>query len=104
MSEQAVERERRVTPLELYFDLVFAFGFTQVTTLISGNPTWSGIGHGVLILAVLWWGWVAYAWLTNSVDASEDAVLVTILAAMGAMFVAALAVPEAFGQIGRAHV
>jgi low temperature requirement protein LtrA len=100
MSEQAVEREHRVTPLELYFDLVFAFGFTQVTSLMSADPTWAGLGHGLLILAVLWWGWVSYAWLTNTVDASRDALLVAILIAMGAMFVAALAVPEAFGRHG----
>ena len=68
MSEQHVEREQRVTPLELFFDLVFVFGFTQVTTVLSDDPTWSGLGHGLLILAALWWAWAAYAWLTNTVD------------------------------------
>src|SRR6266850_427228 len=44
--------------------------------------------------------WAAYAWLTNTVDASEELVWSTILVAMAAMFVAALAVPEAFGRHG----
>jgi low temperature requirement protein LtrA len=100
VSEQAVEREHRITPLELFFDLVFVFAFTQVTTLISDDTTWAGVGHGLLILAVLWWAWASYAWLTNTVDAGEDAVLAAVLAAMAAMFVAALAVPEAFGRHG----
>ena len=100
MSEQQAEREQRVTPLELFFDLVFVFGFTQVTTVLSDNPTWSGLGHGLLILAALWWAWAAYAWLTNTVDPDEGAVWGAMLVAMAAMFVAALAVPEAFGRHG----
>jgi low temperature requirement protein LtrA len=100
VSEQYVEREQRVTPLELFFDLVFVFGFTQVTTVLSDDPTWGGLGHGLLILAALWWAWAAYAWLTNTVDPGEDAVWGAMLVAMAAMFVAALAVPEAFDRHG----
>jgi low temperature requirement protein LtrA len=100
MSVQPGEREQRVTPLELFFDLVFVFGFTQVTTVLSNNPTWSGLGHALLLLVALWWAWEAYAWLTNTVDPGEGLVWGTVLVAMGAMFVASLAVPEAFGDHG----
>jgi low temperature requirement protein LtrA len=98
--EATAEREHPVTPLELYFDLVFVFAFTQVTTVFSNNPTWSGLGHGLLILTALWWAWAAYAWLTNTVDPGVGAVWGAVLVAMGAMFVAALAVPDAFGRHG----
>jgi low temperature requirement protein LtrA len=100
VSEQHAEREQRVTPLELFFDLVFVFGFTQVTTVLSDDPTWSGLGHGLLILAALWWAWAAYAWLTNTVDPGEGVVWGAMLVALAAMFVAALAVPEAFDRHG----
>jgi len=100
VSEQHAEREQRVTPLELFFDLVFVFGFTQVTTVLSDDPTWPGLGHGLLILAALWWAWAAYAWLTNTVDPDEGAVWGAMLVAMAAMFVAALAVPEVFDRHG----
>ena len=100
MSEQAVEREHRITPLELYFDLVFVFAFTQTTAVISEDTTWAGLGRGMLILAAVWWAWASYAWLTNTVDAGRDEVLAAVLVAMAAMFVAALAVPEAFGGHG----
>ena len=50
MSELLVESEHRVTPLELFFDLVFVFGFTQVTTLLHEDPSWGGIGRSVLVL------------------------------------------------------
>ena len=100
MGELNAEREQRVTPLELFFDLVFVFAFTQVTTVLSDNPTWSGLGHGLLILGVLWWAWAAYAWLTNTVDPEVGAVWGAMLVAMAAMFVAALTVPDAFGTHG----
>jgi low temperature requirement protein LtrA len=100
VSEQHAEREQRVTPLELFFDLVFVFAFTQVTTVLSDDPTWGGLGHGLLILAALWWAWAAYAWLTNTVDPDEGAVWGAMLVAMAAMFVAALAVPDVFGRHG----
>ena len=100
MSEQHAEREQRVTPLELFFDLVFVFAFTQVTTVLSNDPSWGGLGHSLLILAALWWAWSAYAWLTNTVDPGEGAVWGAMLVAMAAMFIAALAVPDVFGDRG----
>src|SRR4051794_1246592 len=91
------ERET-VVPLELFFDLVFVFAFTQVTTLLSRDPTWGGVLRGALLLSVLWWAWSAYAWLTNTVDPEEGGVRIAVLAAVAAMLVASLAAPEAFGR------
>jgi low temperature requirement protein LtrA len=100
VSDQPTEHEHRVTPLELFFDLVFVFAFTQVTTLMSNDPTWGGLGDALLILAALWWAWAGYAWLTNTVDPDEGVVRGAMLVAITAMFVAALAVPDAFGAHG----
>ena len=90
------EREQRVTPLELFFDLVFVYAITQVTLLMSDDPTWHGIGRGLLILAALWWAWTGYAWLTNTLEPEEGLVRAGMFAAMAALFVVALAVPRAF--------
>jgi low temperature requirement protein LtrA len=90
--------EKRVAPLELFFDLVFVFALTQVTALMSKDPSWGALGRGMMVLAAMWWAWAAYAWLTNYVAAEEDRERLLILAVMGAFLVAALAVPEAFGD------
>ena len=100
MPATAVEQEHRVTPRELFFDLVFVFAFTQVTTLLAHDPTFSGIGRGVLVLGALWWPWTAYAWLTNTVDPEEGFIGAALLVALIAMFLAALAVPHVFGDDG----
>ena len=93
----AVLREgEEVTPLELFFDLVFVLALTQCTALMAATPTWEGLARGLLVLAVLWWAWVGYAWLTSVVDPEEGAVRIAMFAAMAAFLVAALAVPGAF--------
>ena len=90
--------EHQVTPLELFFDLVFVFAITQVTSLLVHNPTWGGVLHGILVLAAIWWAWTTYAWLTSAIDVDEGGVRLAMLAATGAMLGVALAVPGAFGD------
>jgi low temperature requirement protein LtrA len=95
----AFREGERVTPLELFFDLVFVFAFTQVTSLMSENPTWEGLGQGVLVLALLWWSWVGYAWFTSVLDPEEGAIRLVVFAVMAAFLIAALCIPEAFGGL-----
>jgi low temperature requirement protein LtrA len=95
----AVLREgERVTPPELFFDLVFVLALTQCTTLMAATPTWKGLLEGVLVLGMLWWSWVGYAWLTSVVDPEEGLVRIVMFVAMGAFLVCALAVPRTFGS------
>jgi low temperature requirement protein LtrA len=91
------EAEHQVTPLELFFDLAFVFAITQVTSLLAHDPTWRGVLRGMLVLIALWWAWTGYAWLTSTMDVDEGGVRLAMLASMGAMLFAALAVPGAFG-------
>jgi low temperature requirement protein LtrA len=100
MVATVVDQEHGVTPRELFFDLVFVFAFTQVTTLLAEDATFAGVGRSVLVLGALWWPWTAYAWLTNTVDPEEGFVGAALLVALIAMFVAALAVPGVFGDDG----
>ena len=95
---EPVDADQRVTPLELFFDLVFVFAITQVTSLISDHPTASGLLQGLAVLALLWWAWSSYAWLTNSIDPEEGPARLAVFAAMGALVIVSLAVPHAFGS------
>jgi low temperature requirement protein LtrA len=93
---QSVSEEARVTQIELFFDLVFVFSLTRVTALMAKELTPRGLAHGLLVLALLWWSWVGYAWLGNVVRADEGVGRVAMFGAMAATFVLALSVPEAF--------
>jgi low temperature requirement protein LtrA len=90
--------EERVMPLELFFDLVFVLALTQCTALMAKHATWGDLGKGLLVLGLMWWSWVAYAWLTSVINPEEGAIRFAMFAAMAAMLVVALCVPEAFGD------
>jgi low temperature requirement protein LtrA len=93
----AAGAERRTTPIELLWDLVFAFAITRVTTLLLGNLSWRGFGHAMLILALVWWAWSAFVWVTNAHDPNSPAFRAVLLIATALIFVTGLAVPHAFG-------
>ena len=94
------ETDARVSPLELFFDLVFVFALTQVTKFMADDPTFEGMARGLLIWAVLWWGWGGWAWLTSTVDPEQWQPRLVIFAAMGAFLFVGLATPGAFGDDG----
>jgi low temperature requirement protein LtrA len=100
MDDRQAEHGQRVTPLELFFDLVVVFAITQVSSVLSHSPTWGGLLRGLLLLGALWWAWAAYAWLTNTLDPEEGAVRLAVLAAIAAMLIVSLAAPGAFGRDG----
>ena len=100
--EARLREEERVTPLELFFDLVFVLAVTQCTALMAHQPTWEGLAKGMLVLGVLWWAWTGYAWLTSVVDPEEGAVRIVIFAAMAAFLIVSLCVPEAFDDLALA--
>src|SRR6185369_260821 len=95
----ALREGERVTPLELFFDLVFVLAITECTSLMSHHPRWTGLAQGLLVLGVLWWAWVGYAWLTSVIDPEEGAVRLVIFAAMAALLIVSLCVQEAFGNL-----
>jgi low temperature requirement protein LtrA len=101
VEEEPVDRgEAEVTPLELFFDLVFVFAITQVTGFISADANWTRLAEGVAVLAVLWFAWESYVWLANTTASDEGTVRVVLLTAMAAMLIVSLAVPGAFGDDG----
>src|SRR5215217_7624386 len=91
-----LREEERVTPLELFFDLVFVLAITQCTALMAGEPTWTGLAKCLALLAVMWWCWGRYAWLTSVFDPEECAVLLFIFGTMDSLLIASLFVPGAF--------
>ena len=100
MADRPVEGGQRVTPLELFFDLVFVFAITQVTSFLTNDASWSGLLRGMLLLSILWWAWSGFAWLTNTLDPEEGFVRLLMLAAIAAMLIVSLAAPRAFGADG----
>jgi len=84
------------TTFELFFDLVYVFAVTQITGSMAQAHDALGVLQGLLVLALLWWTWSGYAWLGNQARADTGFVRAAMAVAMAAMFVVALAIPEAW--------
>jgi low temperature requirement protein LtrA len=84
--------------VELFWDLVFVFAVTQVTTLLSKDLSWAGFGRSMLVLALVWWAWSAFVWAANAQSEDSRVLVVVLLAATVCIFIAGIALPHAFGS------
>ncbi|MGZ4168810.1 MAG: low temperature requirement protein A [Solirubrobacteraceae bacterium] len=94
---QELAAERRTTPVELLWDLVFVFAVTQVTTLLAHQTSWARLGEAMLVLALVWWAWSAFVWAANAQEEQSRTLRACLLAGTVLIFVVGLAVPSAFG-------
>jgi low temperature requirement protein LtrA len=97
---EGVDADRRTSPVELLWDLVFVFAVTQVTTLLSGELSWAGFGRSMLVLALVWWAWSAFVWAANAQATNSWTLRVSLLIATVFIFITGLSVPRAFGADG----
>lgn len=86
----------RVSQLELFFDLVFVFTITQLTSLLTDRLTWGSVWHVAIMFGLIFWMYDGYAWLTNAVPAEGARRQVILLGGMGGYLVLAVAIPNAF--------
>jgi low temperature requirement protein LtrA len=93
---------QRVSTLELFFDLVFVFTVTQLTTVLSHDLSWASLGQVMVMLALIWWMYAGYAWLTNSISTRGLRQRAILLGGMAGYLILALAVPGAFHGSGLA--
>jgi low temperature requirement protein LtrA len=96
----AHESELRVSPLELFFDLVFVFTVTQLTASLTHHLNPGGLVRVLVMLAVIWWMYDAFIWLTNAMPPSTHPRRGLLLTAMAGFLVISLAVPHAFEGSG----
>jgi low temperature requirement protein LtrA len=87
----------RVTTLELFFDLVFAFTLTQLATLLASGFTAADVARVLLIFGLLWWMYEGYAWLTNARPPVHTAERLLLLVGMAGFLTIGLAIPDGFG-------
>ena len=99
-TEQTTTGAVRVSTLELFFDLVFVFTVTQLTTVFANDATVSGLARVALMMLIIGWMYLGYVWLTNAVTPTTRFRRTLVLIGMGSFLAIALSVPDAFGATG----
>lgn len=92
--------EKRVTFVELFFDLVFVFSLTQVTGVLEHHVTWIGLAQAVLVFWLIWWAWTQFTWALNTADTNSTRVRVTVLVGTALALFMGVGVDEAFEEAG----
>ncbi|HEU4319804.1 MAG TPA: low temperature requirement protein A [Acidimicrobiia bacterium] len=100
MSRVRVDRTQGATFVELFFDLVFVYAVTQLTSFVLHDLTWSGVGKAGLLFWLVWWAWTQFTWTLNLADTEHVWVRLPTLVATGVAFFLAQAVPDAYGDAG----
>jgi low temperature requirement protein LtrA len=99
-ADDDAEPELRVSTLEIFFDLVFAFTLTQLTSVLAARVSWLAVFRVLLVFGLLWWMYGAYAWLTNSRPPVHTVERIGLLAGMAGFLVVGIAIPRGFGSYG----
>ena len=94
--QAAAQGERRTSPVELLWDLVFVFSLTEVSVLLGHHLSWGGAGRALIVLMLIWWAWSAFVWAANAHEASSPTLQLALLAGLVLIFVAGLAVPHVY--------
>ncbi|MFI7428144.1 low temperature requirement protein A [Micromonospora sp. NPDC049836] len=89
----------RVDKFEVFFDLVFVVSFFIITRATAANVTGRELLHAMLVLAVLWWCWIAHSVVASRLRLGEGFVPVLMVVGMMALFTFALALPQTFGGL-----
>jgi low temperature requirement protein LtrA len=95
-----VIEDRSASFVELFFDLVFVFGVTQVAASIHGHLDWATLGKAAIVLMLLWWAWTQFTWTAGNADFDDLQPRIVLLVATAATFVLATAVQGAYGDDG----
>jgi low temperature requirement protein LtrA len=100
LSAETSREGDRATTLELFFDLIYVFAFTQVSALMSHGHDGIAVLQGLVILALIWWSWTSYTWLANQAHADRGVVRIGIVLAIALMFIVSLVIPETYHDLG----
>ena len=94
------ERGQRVTPMELFFDLVYVFAITQISHHLVAHLSLHGAAQALMLLLAVWWAWVYTSWVANWLDPDRPPVRLMLIGVMLASLGMSVALPDAFGERG----
>ena len=94
------DQEKRVTWVELFFDLVFVVAVTQVSGLLHDEHSWSGAGRALIVFIPIYWAWVGMTMHANLHDVDRTRARLAVFAVGLCGLFMALALPQAYESSG----
>jgi low temperature requirement protein LtrA len=92
------EVARAVTPLELFFDLVYVFTVSQLTHNLLDHLNARGIVETLVLALAVMYAWFMTVWTSNWLDGERQPVRLLLLGLMFASLLMSTSISEAFGD------
>ncbi len=92
------EVSRAVTPLELFFDLVYVFTVSQLAHNLLGQVDARGMAETLVLTLAVMYAWFMTVWTSNWLDGDRQPVRLLLLGLMFASLLMSTSVSEAFGD------
>ena len=51
-------KDRKISWLELFYDLVYVAAISQLTEFLAEHPNWNGLGYFFFIFSLIFWSWI----------------------------------------------
>ncbi|GAB3936281.1 hypothetical protein GCM10027614_12530 [Micromonospora vulcania] len=93
---------RRVTLLELFFDLVYVVALALISRGLVEHLDWHRAGQALILLSAIWWTWTITTLVTDLYDPRRTEIKLLISAVMFGALMMTTAIPDAFGDRGLA--
>ena len=84
--------------VELFFDLVFVYAITRITSLTANHLDIKHVLQSLLIFWLIWWAWTQFTWALNAANTKIAEVRLIVLIATGVAFVMASSTDFAFTE------
>lgn len=90
----------KVTYIELFFDLIYAFAVTQLSHKLVHDLSLGGALETLVLWFAVWLGWQYTCWVTNWFDPDRIEIRLLLLAIMLVGMLMAASLPQAYGGRG----
>ncbi len=100
----AGEHERKVTWLELFYDLVYVAAIIQLGNTLSNDVSWGGFIRFVALFIPIWWSWTGITFYVNRFVVDDVVHRLLIFTQIGFIAVMAMSTQDAFGALGQQFV
>lgn len=100
MDTNLKDERYEVTPIELFFDLIYAFALSQVTGLLISDISWITVLKSVILLSAIYIIWAYTSWSTTMIHAELSKSKKMLLAVMVLGFFMNMSIEKAFDDYG----
>lgn len=95
-TDDASDRERHATWLELFYDLIYVAAIAQLAALLLDDHSLAGIARAAGVFALIWWAWTGHTMFSDRFDNDDTPQRLLTFGQMVCVLAMSVAIPKLF--------